>query len=71
MAPPNCGTPFMAVQVAPLTAPQTHPHIGTVLPSGSVVVWDVAVKATLWANDALAAARRIVSTSTAFFKAWL
>ena len=31
--------PFIAVQVAgAVTAPQTHPHMGTVLPSGRVVV---------------------------------
>jgi len=46
-----CGWPLMAVQVAPAVAalvpvPQTQPHIGTVLPSGSVVVCRVAVRFT-------------------------
>ena len=34
-----CADPFIAVQAAgAVTAPQTQPHMGTVLPSGSVVV---------------------------------
>jgi hypothetical protein len=34
-----CAEPFNAEQVAGApTAPQVHPHIGTVLPSGKVVV---------------------------------
>jgi len=38
-APPACADPFSAVQAAgATTAPQFHPHIGTVLPSGRVVV---------------------------------
>jgi hypothetical protein len=70
--PPACRLPFIAVQVTgPLDVPQTHPHIGTELPSGSVIIWLVAVRLTDWANDALAAKRRIVSVSAAFCKASL
>jgi hypothetical protein len=50
------------------TVPQAHPHIGTVLPSGKVVVCRVAVRPTVWANDMPVPSKKKVTASAAFFK---
>jgi len=84
-APGACATLFIAVQVAPAGAlvpvppavtavpvPQTQPHMGTVLPSGRVVVCLVAVRLTVdCAKQTPADRRRVVSASAAVFKAGL
>jgi hypothetical protein len=64
---PVWGKPFMVVQVAPTALPQNKPHIGTLWPSGSVMVVGCAVKLT-WAKDAPAVRRRTVTASIAVFK---
>src|ERR1700688_5007135 len=80
-----CVLPFVAEQVAAAVAtspfpggtevvsrvPHVHPHIGTVFPSGKVVVCLCARRVMLdWANDAPAASRKIASASTALFVAF-
>jgi hypothetical protein len=47
--------------------PHVQPHIGTVLPSGSVVVCCWAVRFTVWAYDMPVVARRTVIASIAAF----
>src|ERR1700675_59136 len=49
--------------------PQKYPHIGTVVPSGKVVVVGAAVKLTAcWPKLELTPNRRIAATSTAAFR---
>jgi len=81
--PRACATPFVAVQVAPTAAavpvppavtavpvPQTQPHIGTLAPSGRIVVCLAAVRLTC-AEETPAVTKRMVTASTAFFRAAL
>ena len=65
--------PFIALQVAPPAAaavpvPHIQPHMGTMLPSGRVVVCRVAVRVTDWAEDIPTVKRRIIAASTDFFR---
>jgi hypothetical protein len=65
---------LVASQVASLAAdvpvPQTQPHMGTVLPSGRVVVCLVAVRFTVdCANDAVAAKSRTAKATPVLVKA--
>jgi hypothetical protein len=84
-APAACATRFIAVQVAASGAavpvppavtavpvPHTQPHMGTVLPSGRVVVCLVAVRFTVdCAKQTPTDNRRIVSANVAVFKTCL
>jgi hypothetical protein len=56
--------------VEPVTAdPQKYPHMGTVVPSGKVVVVGAAVKLTVcWAKLVPTPNRRIEATITAAFR---
>src|SRR5260370_16388340 len=58
------------VAVAPVAAvPQKYPHIGTVVPSGKVVVAGAADKLMVcWPKLALTPNRSIAATSTAAFR---
>jgi hypothetical protein len=54
------------VAVLPVTAaPHVQPHIGTVLPSGRIVVCCEAVRFTVWADKRPAIKRRMVTASAA------
>src|SRR5882762_470251 len=69
-AQPPVSFVFNAVHVAP-AAPesrQVKPHIGTVWPSGRVVVVACARRFTVCAKDIPAVRRRIVTASAAVFK---
>jgi len=72
VVPPSVwAEPFSAVQVAVLPAtgaPHVQPHIGTVWPSGRVVVCLFAVRVTDdWAEAMPTDKSRIVTASTAVF----
>jgi hypothetical protein len=55
VAPPAPGT---YVNVVPLKVPHINPHMGTLCPSGSVVVVGAAVRVTVFASaEALASMR--------------
>jgi hypothetical protein len=71
--PPVWGKPLIAAHVALVgDAPQLYPHIGTVCPSGKVVLVGAAVRVTaLCANAAPLAKRRAHAAKPAFNRAAL